>query len=129
MNASNFIHITGNVGGTVRSNTLPSGMRVAEFSLATNDYYRDREGNRVQRTEWHRVKAFGKVAGVLAEHAGKGTQLSVVGTMRYRSYVNKLEQQCTVAEVYLDSFNFVGKKHRAAADAPTREELSVLDAN
>ncbi len=128
MTASNLIHITGNVGGEIRSTTLPSGQCATEFNLATNDYYKDKTGNRIQRTEWHRVKAYGKVAEVLAEHLGKGSKIAVVGTMRYRNWTDKFEQPRKVAEVYLDSFNFVGSKRAGNQAAPTEAELAVLDA-
>ena len=128
MTASNLIHLTGNVGNTIRTAVLNSGTHATEFDLATNDYYRDSRGERIQRTEWHRVKSYGKVAESLAKHLRTGSKITVVGTMRYRRWEDKFEQKRTAAEVYLDTFNFVGSKPAASAEAPTEKELAVVDA-
>lgn len=104
---SNFIHLIGNLGDTPSSRTLPNGQQVINFNLATNDSYKNREGERIQRTEWHQVKAFGKTAEVMARYLRRGSKVSLVGTLRYRKWVDKFEQKRLSAEVIVESFEFM----------------------
>jgi len=83
-----------------------------EFSLATNEYYRDKQGERQTRTEWHRVKAYGKIAELFDQHLKCGSPISIVGSMRYRKWVDKFEQTRTVAEVIAEEFTFLGGSRR-----------------
>lgn len=117
MNVRNYIHLTGNLGADPTTFVLPSGDLSCTFSLATNDYYRDKDGNRVVTTEWHRVKAYGKLAEIFAEHLNKGSQISVVGAMRYRSWTDKFEQKRLSAEVIATEFTFLGSKPQPATEA------------
>lgn len=117
MNTSNFINLIGRLGDDPKTVTLPSGTLATEFSLATNDYYRDREGNRQERTDWHRVKAYGKLAELFDQYLEKGRQVSIVGSMRYSKWVDKHDQTRTSAEVIADSFSFIGGQNRQANNA------------
>ena len=83
-----------------------------EFSLATNNYYRDRDGNKQERTDWHRVKAYGKLAELFDQYLERGRQISIVGSMQYRKWVDKHDQTRNTAEVIADSFSFIGGQNR-----------------
>ena len=120
MNVRNHIHLTGNLGADPKTVTLDSGTTATEFSLATNDYYRDRDGNRQTRTEWHRVKAYGKIAEIFDQYLDRGKEVSIVGSMRYRKWVDKHDQNRTSAEVIAHSFSFIGGGNRQIND----EEMS-----
>lgn len=108
MNTSNFINLIGRLGDNPKTTTLPSGKLATEFSLATNNFYRDKDGNRQEQTDWHRVKAYGKLAELFDQYLERGSQISIVGSMRYRKWVDKHEQTRTIAEVIADSFSFIG---------------------
>ncbi len=112
INTSNFINLIGRLGDTPKTTTLPSGTVATEFSLATNNYYRDRDGNRQEQTDWHRVKAYGKLAELFDQHLDRGEQVSIVGSMRYRKWVDKYDQTRVVAEVIAQSFSFIGGGNR-----------------
>jgi len=112
MNTSNFINILGHLGDDPKVITLNSGVLLTELNVATNEYYKDKDGNRQSRTEWHTVKAFGKLAEIFERHFTKGQQISVVGSMRYRKWVDKHEQNRRSAEIIADSFSFVGSGNR-----------------
>lgn len=120
MNTSNFINLIGRLGDVPKTTTLPSGAVVAEFSVATNDQYRDRDGNKQTRTDWHRVKAFGKLAELFDQYLDKGSQISIVGSMQYSKWVDKHDQNRTSAEVIAHSFSFIGGGNRQFND----EEMS-----
>lgn len=142
MTASNHIHLTGNVGGEVRTVTLESGTVATEFSLATNDYYRDRNGERASRTEWHRIKAFGKQAEVLGKYLRSGSRLNLVGTLRYDKWEDQHGQRRKSPRIYLEQFDFLGNRsggdndsaaattvrELASVDPATAEELERIDA-
>jgi len=119
MNVRNHIHLTGNLGADPKTTTLKSGIVATEFSLATNDYYRDAEGNRQTRTEWHKVKAYGKMAELFSQYLHQGSQISIIGSMRYRKWVDQFEQNRIAAEVIAEEFTFLGSSKRTASASPT----------
>jgi len=112
MNVRNHIHLTGNLGADPKTVVLKTGQTATEFSLATNEYYRNKQGERQTRTEWHRVKAYGKIAELFDLHLKCGSPISIVGTMRYRKWVDKFEQTRTAAEVIAEEFTFLGGSRR-----------------
>lgn len=127
MNTSNFINLIGRLGGDPQTKTLESGTVVTEFSLATNDYYRDRDGNKQERTDWHRVKAFGKLAELFDQYLERGRQVSIVGSMRYSKWVDKHDQTRTSAEVIADSFSFIGSQNRPSNNQGYENNSIVAD--
>ena len=112
MNVRNHIHLTGNLGADPQTVILKSGQTATEFSLATNEYYRDASGERQTRTEWHRVKAYGKLAELFDRHLKCGSPISIVGSMRYRKWTDKFEQTRIAAEVIAEEFTFLGGSRR-----------------
>ena len=133
MNVRNYIHLTGNLGAAPTTFVLPSGDLSCSFSIATNEYYRNKEGEKVTRTEWHRVKAYGKLAELFAEHLEKGSQISIVGSMRYRKWTDKFEQPRIAAEVIASEFTFLGSGRKpteatAPADEYDAANVSAIDA-
>ena len=126
MQIRNSVTLIGNVGQLPTVRTLPSGNRVIEFSLATNDSYRNRDGEKVTRTEWHRVKAFGKVVDVLETYLTKGSQIALSGTLRYSKWTDKYEQSRTTAEIVLDEFTFLSAKDRGENTTEEAFELEEL---
>ena len=121
MNVRNHIHLTGNLGADPKTITLKSGIVATEFSLATNDYYRDAEGNRQTRTEWHKVKAYGKMAELFGQYLHRGSQISIIGSMRYRKWTDQFEQNRIAAEVIAEEFTFLGSGKREQQDESTEE--------
>lgn len=117
MNVRNYIHLTGNLGAAPTTFVLPSGGLTCRFSLATNEYYRNKEGEKVTRTEWHVVKAYGKLAELFVEHLDKGSQISIVGSMRYRKWEDKFGQKRITPEVTATEFTFLSSSRQA--EAPT----------
>lgn len=128
MNVRNHIHLTGNLGADPKTVTLKTGTVATEFSIATNEYFRDAEGERQTRTEWHRVKAYGKMAELFDQYLEKGSQISIVGSMRYRKWVDQFEQNRTTAEVIAEEFTFLsgGKSQKtSAAEKEAANEKTV----
>ncbi|MEO0734813.1 MAG: single-stranded DNA-binding protein [Bacteroidota bacterium] len=125
MNVRNHIHLTGNLGADPKTIILNNGTTATEFPLATNEYYRDKEGNRQTRTEWHRIKAYGKLADLFDQHLQRGSQISVVGAMRYRKWEDKYEQVRITAEVIAQNFTFLSPGKRATNPNDDEAELAA----
>jgi len=79
--AVNSVTVIGNLGATPEVRSLPSGQSVANISLATTERFTDRNGGKQQRTEWHRIVAFGKLAETCGQYLSKGRQVYVEGRL------------------------------------------------
>ena len=88
--AINKVIVIGNLGANPEVRTLPnSGQNVANFSLATTERFTDRSGTKQQRTEWHRVVAFGPLADTCQRFLSKGRQVYIEGRLTTRQYEAK----------------------------------------
>jgi single-strand DNA-binding protein len=78
--------VVGNLGRDPKIRALPSGQNLANFSVATKARFKDRNGEQKERTEWHRVVAFGKLADNCQRLLSKGRQVYIEGRLRTRQY-------------------------------------------
>jgi single-strand DNA-binding protein len=85
----NKVILIGNLGRDPELRYTPGGSPVAEFSLATNDKWKDKEGNPQERTEWHNIVAWGRQAEICGEYLNKGRQVYVEGRIQTRSWDDK----------------------------------------
>lgn len=85
----NSVQLIGNLGKEVELTKLDSGSVKASFSLATNDYYKNNKGEKMQDTQWHNVEAWGKTAENMNTILSKGTQVLVKGKLESKSYEDK----------------------------------------
>ena len=79
----NKVMLIGNIGSDPEIRMTPSGSKVAKFSLATNRTYQDRTGQQQERTDWHRLTFFGKLADIVEQWVHKGDRLYVEGRIEY----------------------------------------------
>lgn len=89
---------------------------ITNFTLATNESWNDREGNRQERTEWHRVVAFGRLAEICAEYLGKGRQVYVEGRLQTRSWDDQQGNKRYMTEVVADNLVFLGRGEGGPGD-------------
>ncbi len=87
--AINKAIVIGNLGADPQVHALPSGESVVNLSLATNERFTDRNGEKQQRTEWHRIVAFGRLAETCGQFLSKGRQVNVEGRLTTREYEAK----------------------------------------
>lgn len=85
----NKVTLIGNTGGDPETRRLESGQTVARFSLATNETYKDKEGNQHTNTEWHNIIAWGNLAEIVENNVRKGMLVFVEGKIKYRKYTDK----------------------------------------
>lgn len=95
----NHVQLIGNVGQEPTITNLENGKKVARFSLATNEYYKNDKGEKVQNTEWHTVVAWGKTAEIIEKYAGKGKEIGITGKLKSRSYEDNEGVKRYVTEV------------------------------
>lgn len=103
MKALNKATLIGNLGEKPEVRTLESGTKVASFSLATNETYKDSEGNAKTETEWHSIVAWGNLAKVAEKYFEKGSKIYLEGKIKTRNYIYKLGQTKYVTEIIADS--------------------------
>jgi single-strand DNA-binding protein len=89
MSSLNKVILIGNAGRDPEIRYTQSGEPIANFSLATNEAWTDRSGQRQERTEWHKVEVFGKQAQVVRDYVSKGRQVCIEGSIRYDEWTDK----------------------------------------
>jgi single-strand DNA-binding protein len=107
----NHVQLIGNIGQDPTITNLESGKKVARFSMATNEYYKDAKGEKQTDTNWHSVVAWGKTAEILEKYAGKGKEIGVVGKLKTRSYTTDDGNQRYVTEVEASEILLLGPKN------------------
>ncbi|MCM4163607.1 MULTISPECIES: single-stranded DNA-binding protein [unclassified Arenibacter] len=106
----NHVQLIGNVGQEPTITNLESGKKVARFSLATNENYKNSKGEKQTDTNWHTVVAWGKTADIIEKYAEKGKEIAVVGKLKTRTYTTNDGDQRYVTEVVADEILLLGSK-------------------
>jgi len=104
----NKVILIGNLGNDPEMRHTPNGAGVCEFRLATNEAWTDKQGQRQERTEWHRVVVWGKKAEVCSKYLSKGRQVYVEGRLRTRSWEDKEGNKRYTTEVVANDVQFLG---------------------
>jgi single-strand DNA-binding protein len=106
----NKVILVGNLGKDPEVRHLEGGVSVANFTLATNDYYKDKSGARIERTEWHNIAAWRGLAEVAEKYLRKGHQVYIEGRIRTRQYQDKDNQTRYITEIVADEMTMLGGK-------------------
>lgn len=106
----NKVQLIGNIGSDPKITVLESGSKTVRFSIATNEYYRNAKGEKVQSTQWHNVVAWDKRADVIEQYAHKGKEIAIEGRLISRSYTNELDVKCYVTEIVATEILLLGSK-------------------
>ncbi|WP_297086197.1 single-stranded DNA-binding protein [uncultured Draconibacterium sp.] len=110
MNAlRNSVRLLGNLGEAPTVRTLESGKKVANFSLATNEIYRDSRGEKQTETTWHRLVAWGKNAEVAEKYLKKGSEITVEGKLANRQWEDKNGEKHYSTEIVINSMLMLDK--------------------
>lgn len=107
----NSVQLIGNVGKDIELKTIANGSSVANFSLATNEYYKNTKGEKVQETQWHNIVIWGKLAERAHKVLSKGAEVLVTGKITYRSYETADGSKRYVTEIKADDFVAISKKN------------------
>lgn len=117
----NKVILIGNLGAEPEVRFMPSGQAVANVRLATNETWRDREtGESQERTEWHRVVFFGKLADIVKEYLHKGSQIFVEGRIQTKKWQDKDGHDRYSTEIIANEMQMLGA--RGGGTAPFENE-------
>jgi single-strand DNA-binding protein len=108
----NKVILIGNLGKDPEIRYTPSGLAVANFSLATSETW-VKEGQRESRTEWHRVVAFGKLAEICGEYLSKGKQIYIEGKIRTEEWEDKEGNKRFTTKIIADQMLMMGSRDMA----------------
>ena len=109
-NLRNSVQLIGRLGQDPELRTLTSGKKLTTFSLATSDYYKNANGDRVENTQWHNIVAWGKVGEIAAEYLVKGEEVALEGKLTHRSFENQNGEKRYVTEITLNALLMIGGK-------------------
>ncbi|MGC8762151.1 MAG: single-stranded DNA-binding protein [Acidobacteriota bacterium] len=108
MASVNKVILIGNLGRDPELRYTPSGTAVANFTVATHETWKDKDGAKQEHTEWHRVVAWGKLAEIAGEYLRKGRQVYIEGSIRSRTYKDKDGNERTAVEIRADNMVMLG---------------------
>ena len=106
----NKVHLIGNTGKDPEIRATGSGKKVASFSLATSESYKDHSGQKVTETQWHNIKAWGNLAEVAEKYIRKGQLLYVEGKVTYSSYDDKDGNKKYITEIIASNIQMLTKR-------------------
>ena len=106
----NKVQLIGNLGNAPEVKTLESGKKMARFSVATSESYRNAKGEKVTETQWHNLVAWGKVADIVEKYLTKGKEVAIEGKLVNRSYNDKDGNKKYITEVQVNELLMLGAK-------------------
>ncbi|HVE86479.1 MAG TPA: single-stranded DNA-binding protein [Myxococcales bacterium] len=110
----NKVILIGNLGRDPEVRFTPSGQAVANFTIATNESWTDKQGQKQERTEWHRIVVWGKLAELCGEYLSKGRQAFVEGRLQTREWTDKEGKKNYTTEVVAQNVQFLGSRGEGA---------------
>ena len=125
----NKVILIGRAGKDPEMKYAPSGTAIANFTMATNERTKDKEGNFTDHTDWHRVVAFGRTAEVAGEYLTKGKLVYVEGRIQTRSWEDKDGQKRYTTEIVCNNMQLLGSKsdNDSRIDSPPENTEAVPD--
>ena len=104
----NKVILVGNLGNDPEVKYTQGGMAVTTLSLATTSVRKDRDGNQIEKTEWHRVKLFGKLGEIAGEYLKKGRQVYIEGSIRYDKFTGQDGVEKYFTDIVADEMQMLG---------------------
>ena len=120
--------ILGNLGRDPEMRYLPSGEAVANLAIATTDKYKNKSGEMVESTEWHRVSFFAKTAEICGQYLKKGSQVYIEGSIRTRKYTDKDGVEKYATEIRGDRMQMLGGKQDKQEPAQHTDSRAAMNA-
>ena len=105
----NKVILVGNLGADPETRTIESGAKVANFSIATSERYKDKNGNQVDKTEWHNIVMWRGLADIAEKYLKKGSQVFIEGKLRTRSWDDQNGNKRYTTEVLADNMTLLGR--------------------
>jgi len=126
MASLNKVILIGNLGKDPEVRVTASGNAMASFSLATKESLKNREGKREERTEWHNVVLWGRLAEIARDYLHKGRQVYIEGRLQTRKWEDKNGNARYTTEVVADAMQMLGSKNDGGQQTEKKEELAEM---
>ncbi|TCI84902.1 single-stranded DNA-binding protein [Tenacibaculum sp. M341] len=111
MNAlKNKVQLIGNLGNKPEIRILDSGKKLAKFSLATNETYKNNRGEKITDTQWHNVIAWNKTADIIESYVNRGDEVAIEGKLTSRSYETNEGEKRYITEIVCNEILMLGNK-------------------
>ena len=114
----NKIILIGNLGADPEVRSTSGGTPVANFRLATSETYKNREGQRETRTEWHRVVTFGRLAEICGQYLKKGKQIYIEGRIQTREWEDQTGNKRWTTEIVANQMQMLGRAGDGGGGSP-----------
>lgn len=124
MSGINKVILVGRLGADPEMKSVGQGSTVTRLNLATSEQWNDKNGQRQERTEWHRIVVWGKLAEICGKHLSKGRQVYVEGRLQTRQWEDQQGQKRYTTEIVATTVQFLG----SAGDRPAASNSSSNDA-
>ncbi len=124
MASVNKVILIGNLGRDPETRYMPDGGAITNISVATTETWKDKQGEKQEKTEWHRVAFFGKLAEIAGEYLKKGSQVYVEGRLQTRKWQDKDGVDKYTTEVIADRMQMLGSRQGMGGGAAERERDS-----
>jgi single-strand DNA-binding protein len=121
MSGVNKVILVGHLGADPTMRHTQSGTAVVQFNLATTERYNDRSGERQERTEWHRIVAWAKLAEICNQYLKKGKQVYIEGRLQTRQWEDQSGNKRYTTEVVANNMVMLGRAGDVANDVPAQE--------
>lgn len=127
MSGVNKVLIIGRLGTDPEVKTVGSGQTVTRLSVATSENWTDRDGQKQERTEWHRVVVWGKLAEICGKYLSKGRQVYVEGRLQTRSWEDQQGQKRYSTEIVANTVQFLGATNSPSAHSQGSQDSAPGD--
>jgi single-strand DNA-binding protein len=107
---NNSVRIIGNLGMTPEIKNFGNEKKIAKFSVATSESFKNANGEKEQITQWHNIVVFGKLAGIVEKYMQKGQMIALEGQLTNRSYIDKSGNKKYITEIKANEIQMLGKK-------------------
>ena len=114
----NKVMLIGNLGRDPELKMTPAGQALARFSIATTETWKNPQGEKQSKTEWHNVVVWGKQAEIAEKYLRKGKQVLVEGKIQYREYTDQAGVKKTACDIRCENFVMLGKMDGAGDQGP-----------
>ena len=106
----NKVQLIGNLGHAPEVRTTETGKKLVKFSVATNEIYRNANGEKIKETQWHNLIAWGKLADIAEKYLLKGSEVAIEGKLINRNYTDKEGNKKYVTEIQVNELLLLGSK-------------------
>jgi single-strand DNA-binding protein len=124
----NKVILVGNLGNDPEVRYMPNGDAVANLSIATSESWKDKQGQLQEKTEWHKLTAYRKLAEIIGEHVKKGSRLYVEGKLQTRKWQDKEGNDRYTTEIIISEMQMLGGNENKGTDSAPQQQKAPQSA-